>query len=71
MQARAVEYQFAHERPLNVGATAQLLSNTLYFKRFFPYYTANLCVGLDPQGAMLMLVLRALLCSQSCVAGPD
>ena len=51
LQARAVEYQFAHERPLNVGATAQLLSNTLYYKRFFPYYTANLCVGLDPQGA--------------------
>jgi 20S proteasome alpha/beta subunit len=48
-----VQYQFAHDRPLDVGATAQLLSNTLYYKRFFPYYTANLCVGLDPQGATL------------------
>ena len=48
-----MEYQFAHDRPLNVGATAQLLSNTLYYKRFFPYYTANLCVGLDPQGDVI------------------
>jgi len=50
LQARAVQYQFAHQRPINVGAAAQLLSNTLYHKRFFPYYTANLCVGLDAQG---------------------
>ena len=55
-QARAVEYQFAHDRPLNVGATAQLLSNTLYYKRFFPYYTANLCIGLDPQGEIPTLL---------------
>ncbi len=51
-----MEYQFAHDRPLNVGATAQLLSNTLYYKRFFPYYTANLCVGLDPQGETPVLI---------------
>ena len=50
LQARAVQYQFAHQRPINVGAAAQMLSNTLYNKRFFPYYAANLCVGLDPQG---------------------
>ena len=45
-----VQYQFAHRKPMNVGAAAQLLSNTLYLKRFFPYYTANLCCGLDKDG---------------------
>jgi Proteasome subunit len=49
-QARAVQYQFAHRKPMNVSAAAQLLSNTLYYKRFFPYYTANLCCGLDKDG---------------------
>ena len=42
--------QFNHRRPMGCQAMAQLLSNTLYHKRFFPYYTFNLCAGLDEQG---------------------
>lgn len=58
LQARAVQYQFAHRKPMNVSAAAQLLSNTLYYKRFFPYYTANLCCGLDKDGRFLATVTR-------------
>lgn len=47
---RHVMYQHNHNRPMSVSAAAQLLSNTLYYKRFFPYYTFNLCAGLDEQG---------------------
>ncbi|KAK9839406.1 hypothetical protein WJX81_000429 [Elliptochloris bilobata] len=50
LQTRYVQYQFAHRRPMSVGAMAQLLGNTLYYKRFFPYYTFNLCAGLDAEG---------------------
>ena len=50
MQARNVQYAHAHRKPMSVGALAQLLGNTLYYKRFFPYYTFNLVAGLDPEG---------------------
>lgn len=43
-------YAHNHARPMSVSAAAQLLSNTLYYKRFFPFYTFNLCAGLDEQG---------------------
>ncbi|KAK2076289.1 hypothetical protein QBZ16_001221 [Prototheca wickerhamii] len=50
LHARHVTYQFNHRKPMSCGAMAQLLSNTLYYKRFFPYYTFNLCAGLDEEG---------------------
>lgn len=50
LQTRQVMYQHNHNKPMSCPAMAQLLSNTLYYKRFFPYYTFNILGGLDPQG---------------------
>jgi 20S proteasome subunit beta 6 len=50
LRARHVTYVHDHRRPMPVAAAAQLLGNTLYYKRFFPYYAFTLCAGLDPQG---------------------
>lgn len=50
LQMRNVMYQHNHARPMSVSAVAQNLSNTLYNKRFFPYYTFNLVAGLDTEG---------------------
>jgi 20S proteasome subunit beta 6 len=44
-------YKFAHDADMSTVATAQLLSNTLYKKRFFPYYALALVAGLDAEGA--------------------
>ncbi|CAG8472887.1 5639_t:CDS:2 [Diversispora eburnea] len=44
-------YKHAHEKEMSTEALSQLLSITLYSKRFFPYYTHCLLGGLDENGS--------------------
>ncbi|WOL10810.1 proteasome subunit beta type-1 [Canna indica] len=50
LAARHLIYQHQHNKQISCPAMAQLLSNTLYYKRFFPYYTFNILGGLDNDG---------------------
>ena len=50
LSARLVQYRHRHHATMSTPAIAQLLSNTLYYKRFFPYYTFNVLGGLDEEG---------------------
>ncbi|CAL9765678.1 unnamed protein product [Musa acuminata subsp. burmannicoides] len=50
LAARHLIYQHQHNKQMSCPAMAQLLSNTLYYKRFFPYYTFNILGGLDSDG---------------------
>ncbi|KAL6046046.1 Pbf1p [Balamuthia mandrillaris] len=50
LQARLQTYEYEHRKPMSTPAIAQLLSTTLYHKRFFPYYTFNVLGGLDEEG---------------------
>lgn len=43
-------YEHQHGKQMSTKAIAQMLSNTLYYKRFFPYYTFNLVAGLNEKG---------------------
>lgn len=53
---------------MSVSATAQLLSNTLYHKRFFPFYTFNLCAGLDDEGARrAWAAFLGCACKELCI----
>uniref|UniRef100_A0A7S2WRU9 Proteasome subunit beta n=1 Tax=Mucochytrium quahogii TaxID=96639 RepID=A0A7S2WRU9_9STRA len=50
LKYKATMFEFDHGAKLSTVATAQLLSNTLYYKRFFPYYALAVVAGLDDEG---------------------
>merc|ERR1712216_275576 len=50
LKARCETYEFQNGKEMGCVSFAQLLSNTLYYRRFFPYYTFNIVAGLDAEG---------------------
>lgn len=50
LAARMQMYEQEHNKTMQTGAVAQMLSTMLYNKRFFPYYISNVLVGLDAEG---------------------
>lgn len=54
IEARTKNYLYEHNRTISTAACAQLVSNMLYYKRFFPYYISPLLAGLDENGKGLL-----------------
>jgi 20S proteasome alpha/beta subunit len=43
-------YEHSHNMKMSCSAVAQLLSVTLYYRRFFPYYAFCMVGGIDEDG---------------------
>ena len=54
LKVRIELYQMSNKHQPGVENIAQLLSNTLYGRRFFPYYTFNILAGINSNGELKM-----------------
>lgn len=50
VRARIQMYKDQHGKDMSTNAIAQMLSNLMYNRRFFPYYVYNVVAGLDADG---------------------
>ena len=65
-KVRHTVYEHQHFKPMSTKSVAQLISVTLYGKRFFPYYTFNLVAGIDENGAPLLSLYNESMCLWLC-----
>ncbi|KAH8379559.1 hypothetical protein KR009_005571 [Drosophila setifemur] len=50
LKVRMQSYEHTHLRTMTTDAVAQMLSISMYNRRFFPYYVSNILAGIDKDG---------------------
>lgn len=56
LSAKINKFRFDYRQDLPVDMCAELLSRILYSKRFFPYYTGAILLGIDDFGFFMFIL---------------
>ncbi|KAL3105629.1 hypothetical protein niasHT_021732 [Heterodera trifolii] len=50
LELRINHYEFIYQRPMSLNQCGEMLSRTLYSRRFFPYFTGTIICGITSDG---------------------
>lgn len=58
---KLTQYRYNHHQEMSLTAISQMLSTTLYYRRFQPYYTFNVLGGIDEKGKFFLSFFLSLV----------